>query len=116
MSDNTLSQSVTVKIKSFAFMNPHGGTAMSDSSHNAKFPGKTTTVKATNGWEDYETGFRFIGESADPELTAYLKEHGSKEDTRIFFGEFDVVDQSDVQRLTKEVQDIEPAFENNCES
>ena len=61
-----------VKFTKFAFVNPCGGTGISDWEYNPRYPHPTVTVKVVKGWHDYECGYRFIAESACPELTEYL--------------------------------------------
>lgn len=80
-----------VRLKEFSFINKHGGTSLSNWEHNEKFSGDAL-VMITERWEDYETGYRFIGESIDAELDLYLGRNADPNDKRIFFSEFDVVD------------------------
>ena len=88
-----------VSFTKFAFTVPAGGTGLSNWKHNARYPHPTVKVKVVKGWHDYECGYRFIAESACPELTAYLEANGSKEDRRVFVSEFDLVDRRDLGPL-----------------
>ncbi|TXT25405.1 MAG: hypothetical protein FD131_4606 [Rhodocyclaceae bacterium] len=89
-----------VSVTEFCFNNPAGGTAISDGSfNNEPYPHKTTKVVTVKGWLDYECGWRFIGLSADPLLTAYLEAHGHAVDRRVFFSEFDLADRRDLGPL-----------------
>ena len=74
-----------VKIKEFCYTGPSGGTRLSNGTFDTPYPHPEATVKVTRGFYDYECGHRFIGEPADPLLTAFCDEHGSTEDKRVFF-------------------------------
>jgi len=89
-----------ITVPEFCFNTPAGGTAISDGTFgNEAYPHPTATVTPIKGWFDYECGWRFIGESADPLLTTYLEAHGHPEDRRVFFSEFDLADRRDLGPL-----------------
>jgi hypothetical protein len=88
-----------VKIKEFCYTGPSGGTRLSNGTFDTPYPHPEATVKVTRGFYDYECGHRFIGEPADPLLIAFRDEHGSTEDKRVFFSEFDLVDRRDLGEL-----------------
>jgi len=89
-----------ITVTEFCFNNPAGGTAISDGSfNNEAYPQRTATVTPIKGWHDYECGWRFIGTSADPQLTAYLEAHGHATERRVFFSEFDLADRRDLGPL-----------------
>lgn len=88
-----------VKVTSFCFTNPCGGTGLSNAAHKVPYPHATATVKIHRGFFDYECGWRFVGESADPELTVYLAANGSADDRRIFVSEFELADRRDLGPL-----------------
>src|ERR1035437_2528389 len=93
---------VQERIKNFAFTNTAGGTGLSDWQYNERYSGQPT-VTAVKGWHDYETGYRFIGESDDPALNTYLDRVAKASDRRVFFGESDVWDQRQLQALVDEL-------------
>lgn len=100
-----------VQVKCFAFILPSGGTGMSTNcSWVEPYPNSTAKIKITKGWWDYECGYRFIGESACPELAAYLEAHGSKEDRRVFVSELELADRRDLGPLIDSV--LEEAVED----
>ena len=89
-----------ITVTEFCFNNAAGGTAISDGSfNNEAYPHQTATVTPIKGWHDYECGWRFIGVSADPQLTSYLEAHGHATDRRVFFSEFDLADRRDLGPL-----------------
>lgn len=90
---------MVVEFKKFAFRNTSGGTGLSNWRHNPRYPHPTVKVNVVKGWHDYECGYRFIAESACPELTAYLEANGSKDDKRVFVSEFDLADRRDLGAL-----------------
>ena len=87
-----------VKIKEFCYSNPQGGTMLSDGMNGPAYPHPEASVKPVKGWYDYEIGWRFIGEVTDPQLDAFITQHGHP-DRRIFFGEFDLLDRRDLGPL-----------------
>ncbi|MBS4020088.1 MAG: hypothetical protein KGZ68_17835 [Dechloromonas sp.] len=96
-----------VRIKQFCYTGPAGGTCLSDGAFGERYPHPEATVKVTRGFFDYECGYRFIGEPADAELTAFRNAHGSAIDQRIFFSEFDLVDRKQRKALIAQVIDNE---------
>lgn len=92
---------LTVGIRSFGFVNPSGGTGMSNWDHNELFPDASALVQVVEGWDDYEIGFRMIGVSADPKLTAYLERVGSPDDRRVFFGDHEIISRAERLRAIK---------------
>lgn len=89
-----------ITVTEFCFNNAAGGTAISDGSfNNEAYPHQTATVTPIKGWHDYECGWRFIGVSADPQLTSYLEAHGHATNRRVFFSEFDLADRRDLWPL-----------------
>lgn len=88
-----------VLVMAFCFTNPSGGTSMSHCSWAPHYPHPTAKVNIVRGFFDYECGWRFVGEAASPELAAYLGEHGSTEDRRVFVSEFELVDRRDLGPL-----------------
>lgn len=88
-----------VLVTAFCFSNPTGGTVLSKCDWAPHYPHPTAKVKIVRGFFDYECGWRFVGESACPELTAYLVEHGSSEDRRVFVSEFELADRRDLGPL-----------------
>lgn len=96
-----------VLVTSFCFINAAGGTGIAKGSRfTEEFPRPAARVKIRNGFHDYETGWRFIGEAADPELTAYIEAHASKEDRRVFVSEFELADLRDLGPLIDFVEGI----------
>ncbi len=94
-----------VLVTSFCFINAVGGTGIAKGSRfTEEFPRPTARLKIKNGFYDYETGWRFIGEAADPELTRYLDAHANKGDRRIFVSEFELVDRRDLGPLIDYVE------------
>ena len=87
-----------IEIKEFAFINPNGGTGLSDGIMNERFQGEAI-VSVTKSWFDYEIGWRFVGEAISDDLKSYLDRNASKEDRRVFYGQFDLVDQSKLKPL-----------------
>ena len=83
-------RSTTVDVKEFAFVNPSGGTGMSNWVRNKQFPNATAKVSLVRMFTDSETGLRFIAESADEALTRYLGEVANATDKRVFFSEFEL--------------------------
>ena len=97
-----------VFVTSFCFSNAAGGTGVSKGSRfTEEFPCPTARVKIKNGFHDYETGWRFIGESADPELATYLAVHAGKDDLRVFVSEFELADRRDLGPLIDFVEGME---------
>ena len=85
-------------LKMFAFMNRSGGTGMSNWQFNERLE-ENVKVMVTKGWHDYETGYRFVAESADPVLTEYLSRLGHETDKRVFFSQFDLEDSGQLRQL-----------------
>lgn len=83
----------TIDIRAFGFTNPQGGTGLSDWEYNERFAG-TATVKVNKAWHDYETGWRYIGEAVSADLKSYIAKHAAPNDQRVFFGEFDLAEES----------------------
>ena len=69
-----------VKIKEFCYTGPSGGTRLSNGTFDTPYPHPEATVKVKRGFYDYECGHRFIGEPADPLLTAFREEIGASAD------------------------------------
>ena len=96
-----------VLVTSFGFTNAAGGTGIAKGSRFTKeFPLPAARVKIRNGFHDFETGWRFIGESADPELTGYLAAHANKDDLRVFVSEFELADRRDLGPLIDFVESV----------
>lgn len=97
-----------VLVTSFCFSNAAGGTGISKGSRfTEEFSRPKARVKIRNGSHDYETGWRFIGEAADPELNAYLGAHARREDRRVFVSEFELADRRDLGPLIDFVEGME---------
>lgn len=95
-----------ILINGFAYTNQRGGTAMSDGTggfgdHALKYPNVVMKVVPTKGWEDMECGWRFWGKPADPQLDAFLADHASATDKRVFFSEFDLVNRRDLTSIVE---------------
>lgn len=89
-----------VSITGFAFTNPKGGTGLSDGSFGReKFEGEAI-VTLTSGFFDYEIGWRFKGEAVNAPLKDYMQRHASPDDQTVLYGEFDLVDCSEVSKLS----------------
>jgi hypothetical protein len=94
-----------IVLKSFSFINKHGGTGMSDSNFNEKYT-KPVTVKITKEWNDYECGQR--GHAIpyeDNDLIKYLTRNAAQGDYdknfklvhkkglfKIYWSEFNIID------------------------
>ena len=87
------------KVRKFCYTGPSGGTRLSDGPFDPRYPQPTATVEVERGFFDSETGYRFIGKSADRQLTEFRDSNGSTTDRRIFFSEFDLVDRRDLGPL-----------------
>ena len=96
-----------VLVTAFCFSNPTGGTVLSKCDWAPHYPHPTAKVKIVRGFFDYECGWRFVGESACPELTAHLAEHASPEDRRVFVSEFELADRRDLGPLVDFVEAAE---------
>lgn len=81
-----------VEVSEFSFINPAGGTGMSNWKFNASLEGPVK-VTIVEGWFDYEAGHRFIGTSCDDRLTAYLEAVSNSSDRRVFFSQYQIVGQ-----------------------
>lgn len=79
-----------VNVDSFSFVNPQGGTGLSDWSHNERFPGQTALVEVVRGSEDYETGYRFTGFACESVLAGYLQK--TAKGRQVFFSEHSISD------------------------
>jgi hypothetical protein len=88
-----------VKVRKFCYSGPSGGTRLSDGPFDPRYPHPSATVEVERGFFDYETGYRFIGKPADPQITEFRDSNGSTTDQRIFFSEFDLVDRRDLGPL-----------------
>ena len=88
-----------VQINEFAYNNPSGGTMLSNGSMDPVFPHPVAVAEVTSGFYDYEVGYRFIGLAGDAATAAFRDEHGSPTDQRIFFCQFDLVDQKVLRTL-----------------
>lgn len=89
-----------VQVASFCYINSAGGTGISKgSAYHVQYPHTTARVNINQGFFDYETGWRFIGVSADPELTAFLATYANKDDLRVFVSEFELADRRDLGPL-----------------
>lgn len=62
---------------------------MSNWAYDVPFVG-VAQVQIVKGWEDYETGWNFIGEAVSKDLIKYIKENGNEEEKQIFFSQFEV--------------------------
>ena len=88
-----------VQIKEFAYNNPSGGTMLSNASMDPVFPHPVAVAEVISGFYDYEVGYRFIGLAGDAATAAFRDAHGSPTDRRIFFCQFDLVDQKVLRTL-----------------
>lgn len=89
-----------VQVVSFCYINSAGGTGISKgSAFHVQYPHITARVEIDHGFFDYETGWHFIGASADPELTVFLAAHANKDDLRVFVSEFELADRRDIGSL-----------------
>lgn len=93
-----------VTVTNFSFVNLVGGTGMSRGCFGPRYPHPAATVRVLDGSCDYETGWRFIGESADPQLTAFLQAHANAQDQRVFISEFHLADRRDLGPLVDFVE------------
>lgn len=73
----------------FAFMNPHGGTGMSNWEHDEVFPGDAI-IEITKVWYDYEVGYRCWAKAVNQELKDYLLKVADPKDQRIFVSEHEI--------------------------
>lgn len=80
-----------VSVKSLSFTNVHGGTGRSDWDHDQRLVGPIN-VRVVKAWEDYEIGYRFIGQSCDPRLDEYLDRVAPKDNRNVFFGQFELAE------------------------
>lgn len=78
-----------VTVKRFSFTNTAGGTGMSNWKWDPPFAGEAK-VKVLQRWDDYEIGERAICKAVSPDLKKYLKLNASRNDQRVFIGEFDL--------------------------
>lgn len=96
---NLKARVMQAKVRKFCYTGPSGGTRLSDGPFDPRYPQPTATVEVERGFFDSETGYRFIGKSADRQLTEFRDSNGSTTDRRIFFSEFDLVDRRDLGPL-----------------
>ena len=78
-----------VRVKSFAFTYPSGGTGLSHWEKD-KFEGVAELV-VVNAWHDYETGIRMWAIPYDPKTKKWLEAHSEKTTRDSFFKEPTVV-------------------------
>lgn len=83
----------TVGVKRFAFVNPQGGTGLSDWQFNERFSGKEAVCKITKLRHDEETGINMWAEAVaeDTSISSYMKKNAKTDDQRMFISEFDVL-------------------------
>ena len=91
--------SAEVAVTAFCYTTSCGGTGLSDGTIGTRYPHPVATVRVSRGFLDDECGYRFVGEAADPQLTAFRDLHGSATDKRVFFSEFDLADRRDLGPL-----------------
>lgn len=79
----------------FCFLNPHGGTGMSNWEHDEKFKGDAI-VEITKVWYDDEVGYRCWAKASNQEVKDYLLKVADTKELkqfgyqRIFVSEHDI--------------------------
>lgn len=83
----------TARLKRFTYTKPGGGTGLSWGQailNEEPFVGDAT-VRVTDAWKDYETGWRYHGTPVSKDLIAFMRKH-ARRGSKVHFDEFEILE------------------------
>lgn len=105
MTETKLDKLPKARVKDFSFINPAGGTGLSDWLHNKRFTA-VADVRVLKGWFDYETGLHFIGVGDSDALNTYLGEVCDPQNRKVYFSELALVSPRQGMSLMRQLANL----------